>query len=74
MVYPDSTDVLSQNQTTRVWTITTDNGDRVSTSHDRLGRVTTTTDQRGVEHTYVYDSAGRLAHDRVTDLGEIRHR
>ena len=70
VVYPDSTDVLSQNQTTRVWSITTDNGDHVSTSYDRLGRVATKTDQRGVEHTCVYDSAGRLAHDRVTDLGE----
>jgi RHS repeat-associated protein len=70
VVYPDSTDVLSQNQTTSVWSITTDNGDHVSASYDRLGRTTTKTDQRGVEHTYVYDSAGRLAHDRVTDLGE----
>jgi len=25
--------------------------------------------QRGVVHTYLYDSAGRLAHDCVTDLG-----
>jgi len=42
--------VLSQNGTTKVWTITTDNGDHVSTAYDRLGRATTTTDQRGVVH------------------------
>ena len=69
MVYPDSTDTLSQNGTTKVWTITTDLGDHVSTAYDRLGRTVTTTDQRGVEHTYLYDDAGRLAHDCVTDLG-----
>ncbi len=68
-VYPDSDDVLSQNGTTKVWTITTDNGDHVSTAYDRLGRVTSTTDQRGVVHAYTFDSAGRLAHDRVTSLG-----
>ena len=70
MVYPDSTDVLSQNGTTKVWTITTDNGDHVSTSYDRLGRVTSTTDQRGVVHDYTFDTAGRLAADTVTDLGD----
>jgi RHS repeat-associated protein len=31
--------------------------------------VTTATDQRGVTHTYAYDSAGRLAADVVTSLG-----
>ena len=69
VVYPDSTDTLSQNGTTKVWTITSDLGDHVSTAYDRLGRTVTTTDQRGVEHTYLYDYAGRLAHDCVTDLG-----
>ncbi len=43
--------------------------DQVKTAYDRLGRTTSTTDQRGVVHAYVYDSAGRLAHDRVTGLG-----
>ena len=28
------------------------------TAHDRLGRALTVTDQRGVAHTYSYDSAG----------------
>jgi len=68
-VYPDSADVLSQNGTTKVWTITTDNGDHVSTAFDRLGRTTQTTDQRGVVHDYAFDSAGRLAADTATSLG-----
>ncbi|MDD4269181.1 MAG: RHS repeat-associated core domain-containing protein, partial [Thermoguttaceae bacterium] len=68
-VYPDSDDVLSQDSTTKVWTITTDNGDHVSTAYDRLGRTTSTTDQRGVVHEYTFDTAGRLAADTVTSLG-----
>ena len=68
-VYPDTTDVLAQDPTAKVWTITTDNGDHVSTAYDRIGRTTATTDQRGVVHTFSYDSAGRLAADTVTDLG-----
>ena len=55
-VYPDSTDVLSQSSTTKVWTMTTNNGDHVSTTYDRLGRKTTLTDQWGVQHTYSYDA------------------
>jgi YD repeat-containing protein len=31
--------------------------------------VTATTDQRGVVHEYLYDSAGRPIADMVTDLG-----
>jgi RHS repeat-associated protein len=69
VVYGDSTDVLSQDSTTKIWTITTDNGDHTSTTYDRLGRTQTATDQRGVEHTYVYDTAGRITADCVTDLG-----
>ncbi|MCX7428827.1 MAG: autotransporter-associated beta strand repeat-containing protein [Planctomycetia bacterium] len=69
-VYPDSTDALAQNLSTAAYTITTDNGDHVSTDYDRLGRVTTTTDQRGVEHEYVFDATtGRLTDDCVTSLG-----
>lgn len=56
VVYPDSTDVLSQSSTTKVWTMTTNNGDHVSTTYDRLGRKTTLTDQWGVQHTYSYDA------------------
>ena len=76
VVYPDSTDVLSQDSTTKVWTITTDNGDHVSTTYDRLGRVHTTTDQnntslaasqqRGVTHTYTYGANGTSAAGKVT--------
>jgi len=69
VVYPDSDDVLSQNGTTKVWTITTDNGDHVSTAYDRLGRTTSTTDQRGVIHAYSYDSAGRPSADTASSLG-----
>ena len=68
-VYPDSTDVLTQNATTKVWTYTTDNGDHVETTYDRLGRATLQTDQRGVMHLYTYDSAGRLSNDRAVYLG-----
>ena len=68
-VYPDSDDVLSQDSTTKVWTITTDNGDHVSTQYDRLDRTTSTTDQQGVVHDYTFDSAGRLAADTATSFG-----
>ena len=43
--------------------------DATSTAYDWLGRVTSTTDQRGVVHTYIYDTAGRLSLDDVTSLG-----
>lgn len=42
--------------------------DQVKTSYDRLGRTSTTTDQRGVVHTFSYDSAGRALSDAVTTL------
>ncbi|MCY2926350.1 MAG: hypothetical protein NT031_13085 [Planctomycetota bacterium] len=40
-------------------------------TYDRLGRKLTTADQRGVEHTYSYDSAGRLEKDSVTTLSGV---
>ncbi|MBI1373852.1 MAG: LEPR-XLL domain-containing protein [Phycisphaera sp.] len=55
-IYPDSTDTLSAGT------------DQVKTIYDRLGRAVTSTDQRGVEHTYSYDTAGRLESDAVTTL------
>ncbi|NLF07517.1 MAG: RHS repeat-associated core domain-containing protein, partial [Pirellulaceae bacterium] len=67
VVYPDSTDTISQDGD-GVWSITTGD-DHTETTQDRLGRTVTATDQRGVEHTYTYDSAGRVAHDSVTSLG-----
>ena len=70
VVDPDSTDVLSQDTTTEVWSITTDNGDHTTTGYDRLGRTTSTTDQRGVTHNYTYDWAGRLSADAVDLSGE----
>jgi len=64
VVYPDSDDVLTQG-VDGTWSFTTDNGDHVSTDYDRSGRVVGTTDQRGVVHEYVFDSAGRLEADTV---------
>ena len=69
VVYADSTDVLSQDSTTKVWAITTDSGDHMSTTYDRLGRTTSSTDQRGVVHQYSFDSAGRVSADTVSSLG-----
>ena len=51
-------------------TDSTGSTDHTSTTYDRLGRTVTTTDQRGVVHTYSYDTAGRLSADTATDLGE----
>ena len=45
---------------------TTGHLDRTSTAYDRLGRTTSTTDQRGVVHSYSYDSAGRLSEDAAS--------
>ncbi|MEX1225052.1 MAG: hypothetical protein WEA31_10950, partial [Pirellulales bacterium] len=56
-IYPDSSDTDSTGT------------DQVKTTHDRLGRTVTTVDQRGVEHTFEYDSAGRFSADKVTSLG-----
>ena len=42
--------------------------DETQTTYDRLGRTVTTTDQQGVVHTYLYDSAGRQYADDVTTL------
>ncbi|HEX8911045.1 MAG TPA: RHS repeat-associated core domain-containing protein [Humisphaera sp.] len=55
-IYPDSADTDSSGT------------DQVKSTLDRLGRATTTTDQRGVVHTYTYDAAGRLETDAVTTL------
>ena len=68
VVYPDSTDVLSQDSD-GVWTFTTDNGDHASTTYDRLGRVTSTTDQRGVVHNYSYGTTGGDRQSRARRRG-----
>ncbi len=68
VVDPDSTDTLSQDSTTGVWTITA-GSDHTSTTYDWLGRTTSATDQRGIVHTYLYDSAGRLSEDEATAPG-----
>jgi len=70
VVYPDDTaDNPAQNSTTLDWTISENGGDHTETTYDRLGRTVTTTDQRGVVHTYGYDAAGRLSDDAVTNWG-----
>jgi RHS repeat-associated protein len=56
-IYPDSSDTTSSGT------------DQVKVTRDRLGRTLTSTDQRGVVHTYSYDTAGRLLSDSVTSLG-----
>jgi RHS repeat-associated protein len=55
-IYPDSSDTTSAGT------------DQEKCTYDRLGRKLTETDQRGVVHTYSYDSAGRLQSDAVTTL------
>jgi RHS repeat-associated protein len=66
VIYPDSADSLG------VWTfdVNGNHGDHFSTEYDQLGRTTSTTDQRGVEHDYIFDSAGRLSADTVDLIGE----
>ena len=67
-VDPDSTDVVSQDPNTLDWSITSGT-DHTSTTYDLMGRTVTATDERGVVHTYSYDSAGRLSADTVTSFG-----
>jgi RHS repeat-associated protein len=62
IIYPDTQDVVSVDGDNIV-TFTTDNGDHVAVTYDRLGRRATVTDQRDVVHAYTYDSAGRLSSD-----------
>ncbi|KKK53942.1 hypothetical protein LCGC14_3089720, partial [marine sediment metagenome] len=65
VVYPDSGNGMTEDAN-KVWTI--DSGtDHVTIVYDRLGRRTKVTDQRTVEHTYVYDAAGRLKADQVSN-------
>ncbi|GIW76470.1 MAG: hypothetical protein KatS3mg104_1533 [Phycisphaerae bacterium] len=57
-VYPDSDDTSTATGADGVY-------DRIETDFDRLGRKTTEKDQRGVVHTYTYDSAGRFSTDSI---------
>ncbi len=56
-IYPDSVDATSAGT------------DHVKCSYDRLGRMTTCTDQRSTVRTIAYDTAGRFLSDVVTTLG-----
>jgi RHS repeat-associated protein len=67
-VDPDSTDSLAQDATTLDWSITSGT-DHTSSSYNLDGGTATTTDQRGVVHTYFYDAAGQLMEDEVTSFG-----
>ena len=53
VIYPDSSDTDGTGS------------DQVKTSYDYLGRKLTMTEQRGVTHTYSYDSFGRFQYDSV---------
>jgi len=68
VVYPDSTNTLTLNSSENELVSMTGN-DHVSAAYDRLGRVTQQTDQRGVVHDYIFNTAGYLAEDRATNLG-----
>ncbi len=68
VVEPDSTDTLATDSNGDWW-FATDNGDHTSTTYDLLGEPLTATDQRGVVHTYSYDSAGRQTADTITNFG-----
>jgi YD repeat-containing protein len=57
VIYPDSPDTTSAG------------ADQVKFTYDRLGRKTSSTDQRGVVHEYSFDPAGRLEADSATSLG-----
>jgi RHS repeat-associated protein len=64
-IYPDSQTQLTQID--GAWSVVF-GADHVAKTFDRLGRVTFSRDQRGVEHAYVYDTAGRMVADVVTVL------
>jgi uncharacterized delta-60 repeat protein/RHS repeat-associated protein len=71
-LYPDSTSTYSVNSTTGVGSISS-GSDHVHVAYDRLGRVLSSTDQRGVVHGYTYvpndqSGAGKLAVDSVDTL------
>ena len=70
-VDPGSTDVLSQDAETGDWTISTDTGDHTTTTYDLAGETLTSTDQRGVEHVYTYNSDGEQTQDNVISFGSI---
>jgi RHS repeat-associated protein len=57
-IYPDSDDTSTTDGTDGLY-------DRVETDFDRLGRKTSEKDQRGVTHTFTYDSAGRFSSDSI---------
>ena len=67
VVYPDSTDTVSQDSNGD-WVISSGT-DHTWTSYDTLGRTATSTDQRGVTHVYLYNSAGQPSEDEVISFG-----
>ncbi|MBM4017216.1 MAG: hypothetical protein FJ288_02640 [Planctomycetes bacterium] len=67
VVYPDSTDDLED---VIAALNACEGGDFVETAYNAAGLVHTSTDQRGVEHTYGYDDTGRRTSDAVTALPE----
>jgi RHS repeat-associated protein len=65
-VYPDSTNVLARD-TNQAWAVVS-GVDHMTYSYDWMGRLTGSTDQRGVVRVFLYDAAGRLVADVVTVL------
>jgi len=63
IIYPDSTATYNPNAApgSRIA-----GPDHVRFTHDRQGRRIATKDQRGVEHTYTFDSVDRLQADKIT--------
>ena len=63
-LYPDSTDTVSADSETGLLTVI--GTDHVSHTYNADGSVATSTDQRGVVHTYGYDNLGRQISDIAT--------
>jgi YD repeat-containing protein len=66
VIYPESTSTVSQDGTTRAWSISA-GSDHVTYGRDRTGRVTSLTDQRGVVRAFAYNNPGS------GDNGQAQH-
>ena len=67
-IYPDSDD------TTSLGNGTDGTYDRIEYMYNIQGDRIERKDQNGTVHTYEYDDAGRVTHDRVTTVGQRRGR
>jgi RHS repeat-associated protein len=70
VLYPDApSNQYTVDNNTNIVSLATGATDCVTLSYHREGRLWKRKDQRSTEHTYLYDTAGRLSLDRVTALG-----